>query len=568
MRTLLSMWHALRERARQAICLAVLLSHAGLAVAQAEPPGRVGRMADFQGTVWVFEHELGDWAAALRNRPITSGDRISTAPDARAEVRVGSSVLRIGARSEIELLQLDDERIAVQVHSGSVALRVRSRALADDFTLVTPEARFKPLRAGHYRIDRLDDASFASSLVGELVLDDGQGPIVSTGQRIEVWRESRERQLRQRWVALPQDAMSAWLTREDQQEQRTASTRFVSPEMTGAEELDRQGRWENHPEYGSLWVPIHVQAGWAPFRFGSWVWLRPWGWTWVDAQPWGFAPFHYGRWLMHRGRWCWAPGAYVARPAFAPALVSWGGGGHGGISAGVVIGTTRRPLPGTDWAPLAPHEVYRPHHAASPRYLERVNPGHGGHQGHDRHDVRDPREPRDRHVRPQPQFGAPAHGSHTPASPAPHVVPHVPPHVPPHIPLQVPPHVSPNAPPHAPQHTPPHLPRGQQPQPPAFSSPPAAPVPPAAPMPEARPLPPAPTPGVLPPRPHHPAPAASAPGGAVPGGPPLRPRYERPRREPEAGATPEREPPRVRWPEVRQSDGRQGPRERERENFR
>ena len=105
MRTLQTMWHALSghaSRASRAICLLVLMTQAGLAAAQAEPPGRVGRMADFQGTVWVFEHEQGDWAAPLRNRPITSGDRISTGPDARAEMRVGSSVLRIGARSEIE----------------------------------------------------------------------------------------------------------------------------------------------------------------------------------------------------------------------------------------------------------------------------------------------------------------------------------------------------------------------------------------------------------------------------------------------------------------------------------
>ena len=558
MRTLQALWHALSVRASRAngvICLLVLMSQAGLAVAQAEPPGRVGRMADFQGTVWVFEHEQGDWAAPLRNRPITSGDRISTGPDARAEMRVGSSVLRIGARSEIELLQLDDEHIAVQVHSGSVALRVRSRELASDFTLVTPEARFKPLRAGHYRIDRHDDASFASSLLGELVLEDAQAVTVTTGQRIEVWREGRERQLRQRWVALPQDVMSAWLAREDQQDQRTASTRFVSPEMTGAEELDRHGRWENHPDYGSLWVPIHVQAGWAPFRFGSWVWLRPWGWTWVDAQPWGFAPFHYGRWLMHRGRWCWAPGTYVARPAFAPALVSWGGGGQGGISAGVVIGTTRRSLPGTGWAPLAPREAYRPHHAASPGYLERVNPGHGGHDRHEPRDPRSPREPRDRTTPPQPPFSAPGHVPQTRSQPPPQVAPNVPAHLPPHIPQPVSPH--------APQHVPPHLPRPQTPQPPAFSSPPVAPMPQVAPMPASRPMPPAP--GVLP-RPHHPAPSASAPGGVAPGGPPPRPKHERPRREPEAGANPEREATRARTPEVRQPDGRQGPRERE--NFR
>ena len=34
---------------------------------------------------------------------------------------------------------------------------------------------------------------------------------------------------------------------------------------------------------------------------GRWVWTEPWGWTWVDDQPWGFAPSHYGRWVNMAG---------------------------------------------------------------------------------------------------------------------------------------------------------------------------------------------------------------------------------------------------------------------------
>ena len=93
--------------------------------------------------------------------------------------------------------------------------------------------------------------------------------------------------------------------------------------MTGAEDLDRYGHWESHPEYGPIWTPPPWCPGWAPYRYGHWAWIGPWGWTWVDDAPWGFAPFHYGRWVMVGGRWCWAPGRYVARPVYAPALVAW-----------------------------------------------------------------------------------------------------------------------------------------------------------------------------------------------------------------------------------------------------
>ncbi|MFO1296524.1 MAG: DUF6600 domain-containing protein [Rubrivivax sp.] len=83
---------------------------------------------------------------------------------------------------------------------------------------------------------------------------------------------------------------------------------------------------ERRPDYGAIWYPSTVTAGWAPYRYGRWAWVRPWGWTWVDEAPWGFAPFHYGRWVHWHGRWCWAPGGYVQRPVYAPALVAWVGG--------------------------------------------------------------------------------------------------------------------------------------------------------------------------------------------------------------------------------------------------
>ena len=48
-------------------------------------------------------------------------------------------------------------------------------------------------------------------------------------------------------------------------------------EMTGAEDLDRYGRWDRHPEYGAVWYPTVVVAGWAPYRYGQWAALAPLG---------------------------------------------------------------------------------------------------------------------------------------------------------------------------------------------------------------------------------------------------------------------------------------------------
>lgn len=357
----------LRRTTVRVLAALALLPAVGPASAQDEdPPGRVGRVAELQGSVSWFDHEQGNWASAERNRPLTSGDRLSTGPGARVELRIGSTALRLGPGSEMEVLRLDDERIAVQLHSGSLALRLKSREAADETEVRTAEARLLPQRAGHYRFDRIDDTTEAGVWRGELRVDSSNGLQIGANQRAALTREPRGG-LRAAWEAMPDDGFASWALREDQREERTASTRYVSPEMTGAEDLDRYGRWTTHPEYGAVWFPLEVRSGWEPYRQGRWAWVRPWGWTWIDEAPWGFAPFHYGRWVSWGGRWCWVPGAYVARPVYAPALVAWGGGN--GVSVSVSIGS-----PPVRWVPLAPREVYRPHYRATPVYVERVNP--------------------------------------------------------------------------------------------------------------------------------------------------------------------------------------------------
>ena len=93
-----------------------------------------------------------------------------------------------------------------------------------------------------------------------------------------------------------------------------------------SDDLDSYGSWSVQPEYGNVWFPRTVAAGWVPYRDGHWAWIDPWGWTWVDDAPWGFAPFHYGRWAYFDRGWGWVPGPRTVRPVYAPALVAFVGG--------------------------------------------------------------------------------------------------------------------------------------------------------------------------------------------------------------------------------------------------
>jgi len=342
--------------------LALLLCSA----AWADPPGRVGRLAELQGTVWLYDTEQGEWVAAVRNRPVTSGDRLATDRDARAEVRIGSATLRLDANTQLDVTELDDDHIRVQLHQGSLALGLRNGEIADELEVVTADGRFLPRRAGHYRIDREAHFSAATVWSGAMRFDGQDSELeVAAGQRAEFWKESGVTHYT--WGQPQRDGFGDWAQAEHRRDERLAH-RHVSPEMTGWEDLDRHGHWERHPEYGVMWIPVRVAPGWAPYRHGHWTWVRPWGWTWVDDAPWGFAPFHYGRWTWWGGRWCWVPGSYVSRPVYAPALVGWVGGPS--VNVNIHIGSG----PVIGWVPLAPRDVYRPWYPLRPHHWRHVNP--------------------------------------------------------------------------------------------------------------------------------------------------------------------------------------------------
>jgi hypothetical protein len=144
----------------------------------------------------------------------------------------------------------------------------------------------------------------------------------------------------------------------------SVSAKYVSRDVPGYSDLDDSGTWNEEPDYGPVWYPNTVDVGWAPYSYGSWNYVGPWGWTWVDYSPWGFAPYHYGRWAYIGSRWGWCPGPYYAQPIYGPAFVGFLGGGFNvGFGFGGGIG----------WFPLGPRECYRPWYRTSGAYYRNVN---------------------------------------------------------------------------------------------------------------------------------------------------------------------------------------------------
>jgi hypothetical protein len=65
------------------------------------------------------------------------------------------------------------------------------------------------------------------------------------------------------------------------------------------------------------------QHDWAPYQSGYWTMDYPYGLTWVSNEPWGYAPYHYGRWASVSNEWFWVPEATSVSPTYSPALVAF-----------------------------------------------------------------------------------------------------------------------------------------------------------------------------------------------------------------------------------------------------
>jgi hypothetical protein len=215
----------------------------------------------------------------------------------------------------------------------------------------TPQGEIRLVEPGAYRIDagapegNDRDTVLVTTLMGRaeiagpnvrVPVERGQTAEIDNGYRIAMTQGESE-------------AIDDFARRRLAQERYASAPRYVSDEYSGYEDLGAYGDWEDTADYGAVWYPRGVAVDWAPYRDGRWEFVGPWGWTWIDDAPWGFTPFHYGRWTQVRGRWCWTPGEFARRPVYAPALVSFIGGGSGyGVDNSV------------GWIPLAPREIYRP----------------------------------------------------------------------------------------------------------------------------------------------------------------------------------------------------------------
>jgi hypothetical protein len=319
----------------------------------------VARVSLIHGDVSTQRGDSGDWASAVLNAPIVSGDRVSTGDNSRAELQLDyANILRIDERTQANITSLDPKQIQIQLARGLANYSVLKDSEAD-VEIDAPNLSVHPGRGnGSYRINVLaDDQAEVLVRSGEADISTPQGSRhVRAGQMIIVRGTGNDTQY-QIADALSRDDFDRWNNDRDNTIRNAQSWSRTNRYYVGSEDLDTYGRWRNVPDYGQVWQPA-AASDWAPYRDGRWVWEPYWGWTWVSYEPWGWAPYHYGRWFMYDNSWVWWPGqsyGYVNyRPIWAPAYVSFFGFGGGvGFGFGGGFGSV-------GWLPIGPCDGFYP----------------------------------------------------------------------------------------------------------------------------------------------------------------------------------------------------------------
>jgi hypothetical protein len=372
--------HWMKLTSLLSIALAVALFAPQRAAADDDdPPSRVARLSYAHGTVSFNPAGTDDWVSAVVNRPMTTGDKLWTDNGSRAELHLGSAAIRLSSNTGFSFLNLDDRTTQIRVTEGTINVRVRRLESDEDFEVDTPNLAFSILRAGNYKINvnEAGDATIVDVRDGEGEVTGGGSAYTVHPREVGTFSGTDQLDADIERSSYDDEDFDHWCADRDRREDHSTSSRYVSSDVIGYEDLDDNGGWRPVPEYGTVWFPHVTVVGWAPYRYGHWAWIAPWGWTWVDDASWGFAPFHYGRWVVVGGVWGWVPcpprpvavGVVYVRPVYAPALVAWVGGPH--FSVGIGIGGGGGV--GVAWFPLGPRDVYCPSYHVSQRYVQNVN---------------------------------------------------------------------------------------------------------------------------------------------------------------------------------------------------
>src|SRR5580698_8136024 len=151
---------------------------------QADPPGRVAQLGYTTGSISVQPQGTGDWVEGS----LTIGDNVWADKDSRAELNLGTGVMRIGSESSLTLTNVTNDAVQVQLHQGTLNVHIRKLYGGEVYEIDTQNLAFTVTRSGDYRfdVDPNGDTTLVTVRNGDgQATGDGPGVEVRSGQQVK-----------------------------------------------------------------------------------------------------------------------------------------------------------------------------------------------------------------------------------------------------------------------------------------------------------------------------------------------------------------------------------------------
>src|SRR5436190_23792840 len=95
------------------------------ALAQEEPPARVGRVSFVAGHLAFHSKGETAWSAAAVNYPVATDGSFWTDQQSRAENRIGAQTIDLANNTEINVTKLNEQVMQIAVPQGRIELHLR-----------------------------------------------------------------------------------------------------------------------------------------------------------------------------------------------------------------------------------------------------------------------------------------------------------------------------------------------------------------------------------------------------------------------------------------------------------
>src|SRR5215469_4256974 len=123
------------------------------ALAQREPPTRVGRVSFVSGNLAFHTAGQTEWSAAAVNYPVATGALLWTDAEARAEIRIGPDTADMASNTELDVVALDERVTRFEVPQGRIYLHLRRLDQGQSVEIDIPRGAVQLLQPGYYDID-------------------------------------------------------------------------------------------------------------------------------------------------------------------------------------------------------------------------------------------------------------------------------------------------------------------------------------------------------------------------------------------------------------------------------